>query len=203
MRNQFKYRFSIRHLYDATVRGIRAFPTVIFNRIKKRVSPDLIERLMLVTTEVNGCDLCSYAHTRIALKEGFSKEEIESLLSGSSAYVHENDATAIFFAQHYAESKGRPEKDAYNRLAEIYGKREAYAMISAIQVMMMANIQGVFFSALLSRLKKNPYQDSSLIFEIVMLLLEIILFPITLVDAFFRFLFRIPNVRFEKTPNNN
>ncbi|MDY0023535.1 MAG: carboxymuconolactone decarboxylase family protein [Candidatus Izemoplasmatales bacterium] len=76
MRNKYNHKFNILNLYDATVRGMRALPHLIFNRIKKRVDNDLIERLMLATTEVNGCELCSYAHTKMALKQGFSQEEI-------------------------------------------------------------------------------------------------------------------------------
>jgi len=41
-----------------------------------------IERIMLAVTQVNGCRLCSYAHTKIALENGLEQNEISALLSG-------------------------------------------------------------------------------------------------------------------------
>ncbi|MFC0273464.1 carboxymuconolactone decarboxylase family protein [Metabacillus herbersteinensis] len=32
---------------------------------------------MLAVTEVNGCEFCSYSHTKIALEQGMSQEEIK------------------------------------------------------------------------------------------------------------------------------
>ena len=60
---------------------------------------------------------CSYAHTQMALKQGFSREEIEAFLSVSKAYVVSEEASAILFAQHYANSRARLFPDLGNRHA--------------------------------------------------------------------------------------
>lgn len=199
MRNKYNHKFNILNLYDATVRGMRALPHLIFNRIKKRVDNDLIERLMLATTEVNGCELCSYAHTKMALKQGFSQEEINSFLSGSKAHVKEEENIAILFAQHYADTKAKPSKSSYEFLEETYGKKEAKIMVRAIQVIMMGNIQGIPISAFISRLKGNSYENSSLFYELLMILFTLIVYPFALVDAILRSIFRFPAIRFEKS----
>lgn len=61
-----------------------------------------IERIMLAVTEVNGCPLCSYAHTRMALESGMSMEEIQQMLGGSVDAVPGERLVAVLFAQHYA-----------------------------------------------------------------------------------------------------
>ncbi|MBN2300690.1 MAG: carboxymuconolactone decarboxylase family protein [Acholeplasmataceae bacterium] len=198
---KYKHKFNVFDMYDSTVRGLRAFPFMILNRIKVRVNHDLIERLMLATTEVNGCEVCSYAHTKMALQQGFSQEEIDAFLSGSNAYVKESEANAILFAQHYADSKARPDKQAYVFLQETYGKKEAIMMVKTIQIMMMANLHGLPLSALLARLKGKPYENSTVLYELDMLILEPIVFVLGLIDATIRSILRRPFIRFEKSPN--
>lgn len=51
---------------------------------------------MLEVTEVNGCEVCSYAHTKIALEKGLSNKEIQMLLSGNVERVSADEAVAIF-----------------------------------------------------------------------------------------------------------
>jgi AhpD family alkylhydroperoxidase len=195
---KFNHKFTAFDLYDATVRGLRAFPFMILNRMTKRVNHELIERLMLATTEVNGCEVCSYAHTKMALRQGFSQEEIDALLSGSTAYIKESEANAILFAQHYADSKARPDKQAYMIFQETYGKKEAIMMVKAIQIIMMANLHGLPLSALLARLKGKPYENSTILYELGMLITEPIVFVIGLIDAIVRSILRLPSIRFEK-----
>ena len=72
-------------------------------RKKKLVSRAFQKRIMLVVTEVNGCQLCSYWHTREALKSGMPEEEIKNMLSGNLENIPQEEAIALFFAQHYAE----------------------------------------------------------------------------------------------------
>jgi len=80
-------------------------------RKNKVMSSEFIERIMLAVTEVNGCEVCSYAHTKIALEQGMSEEEIGKLLSGDTEDIPAEEAPAIFFAQHYADTRGNPSRD--------------------------------------------------------------------------------------------
>jgi AhpD family alkylhydroperoxidase len=156
-----------------------------------------VERLQLVVTEVNGCAACSYQHTQMALKQGMSNEEISSFLSGAGDYTKQEEAKAIMFAQHFADSRGFPKKYAYNAIVEEYGEKEARIILSAAQTMIAGNMFGIPFSALLSRFQGKPYKDSSLFYELGMEIGGIIVLPIAIVHGFFRGLVGLPNQRFD------
>ena len=181
--NQLKKKYKLKQMYIIILRAYRSIPSLFKNRIKKIVDPMLIERLMLATTEVNGCDVCSYAHTKMALMEGFKQEEIDAFLSGSAAYVHEHEAKAIFYAQHVADTMGEPDPDATRVLLENYGVQASKIMRAGINMMMMGNVSGITLSALLRRMKGNPYQNSTLLYELGMLAVQPLVFAFALIHA--------------------
>lgn len=195
MQGAYKKKIGVKEFYDAMVLSYRAVFHLLENSIKPKVDATFIERLMLAVTEVNGCEVCSYAHTRMALKSGFSREEIDSFLQGSDAFIVPDEATAILFAQHYADSRAKPDRQAYDRLVREYGKEKSRIIVSAIQVMMLGNVIGIPISALYSRMRGSPYPNSSLIYEIGMLLSGFLLLPISLAHALFRILFVRRNIR--------
>ena len=180
--NQLKKKYKLKQMYIIILRAYRSIPSLFKNRIKKIVDPMLIERLMLATTEVNGCDVCSYAHTKMALMEGFKQEEIDAFLSGSAAYVHEHEAKAIFYAQHVADTMGEPDPDATRVLLENYGVQASKIMRAGVN-MMMGNVSGIPLSALLRRMKGNPYQNSTLLYELGMLAVQPLVFAFALIHA--------------------
>jgi len=67
------------------------------------------ERLMLTVTAVNGCRYCSWAHARQALVTGITGDEVRSLLTGEVGDSPAAELPALLYAQHWAESGGRPE----------------------------------------------------------------------------------------------
>jgi len=88
----------------------------------------LRERLMLAVTEVNACRFCSFIHTKRALKEGLSDEEVGALLGGNLENVPEEQRTAVLYAQHWAETEGETDETARVRLKETYGEEKAGVM---------------------------------------------------------------------------
>lgn len=178
-----KKKYTLKDLYFGTVLAFRSLPVMIRNRRKPVVDAHWIERLMLATTEVNGCDVCSYAHTQMALKEGFSPEEIEAFLSGSAAYVKAEEATSILYAQHVADTMGHPDPVADRTLIETYGSPQATVIRSAIHLMMMGNMSGIPLSALLRRLKGRPYQNSGWGYEVGLLAVQPLVFLIAPIHA--------------------
>ncbi len=181
--NQLKKKYKLKQMYIIILRAYRSILSLFKNRIKKTVDPMLIERLMLATTEVNGCDVCSYAHTKMALMEGFKQEEIDAFLSGSADYVHEHEAKAIFYAQHVADTMGEPDSDATRVLLENYGVQASKIMRAGINMMMMGNVSGIPLSALLRRMKGNPYQNSTLLYELGMLAVQPLVFAFAFIHA--------------------
>ena len=185
-------------LYGAFVQTPIAVAKIIKNRRKKLVDKAFLERLMLAVTEVNGCTVCSYAHSYVALKQGMSNEEINSFLSGDEKFIDPVEAKAIAFAQHFADTRGFPKNDAYKTIIDEYGKEKAEIILSAIQLIMVGNMYGIPYSAFKSRLKGKPYKDSSLIYELGMLIAGLILLPISLIHGVLRALLGVSNIRFGK-----
>lgn len=161
-------------------RALRAMPELRRGEKRGTISPRFKERLMLAVTEVNGCALCSYVHTQAALEAGLSDAEIAALLAGAADNVPAGELPALLFAQHYADTRGKPSPEAWRRIRSEYGEARAGAILSAIQVIMLGNTYGIPLGSLRARLRKQPEQvnpRSSLPYELTMLLLLIVYLP--------------------------
>jgi len=198
-RTEYKRKFSLWEMYRAFILILSAAAKMIGNKRKKIVDKDFVERLQLAVTEVNGCAACSYAHTYMALKQGMSSDEINSFLSGDGTFINQYEAKAIIFAQHYADTRGFPKKDAFDSLIDEYGNQKVEIILSAIQLMHAGNIYGIPYSALISRLKGKPYKDSSLIYELGMHIGGLILFPIALIDGFLRGIMGLSKIKLDNS----
>ena len=109
---------------------------------QKRISTAFRERLMLAVTAVNGCRYCSHAHAREALLAGISEAEVEALLSGVVDDCPSEEAAAVFYAQHWAESDANPDLDARRKLVEIYGSDTAGDIELMLRMIRMGNLTG-------------------------------------------------------------
>ncbi|MBD1258972.1 carboxymuconolactone decarboxylase family protein [Maribacter polysiphoniae] len=198
-REEFKRRFSLREMYLAVVFTPRAISKLIGNKKSKLVDKNFVKRIQLAVTEVNGCAICSYGHAKMALRQGMGNDEINSFLSGGSDFTKPEEAKAIMFAQYFADSRGFPKKYAYDSIVKEYGKKKARIILSAAQMMITGNMYGIPFSAFLSRLHGKPYKDSTLIYELGMLIAGILCLPIAIIHGFLRGCIGLPNERFDKS----
>jgi AhpD family alkylhydroperoxidase len=163
------------------------------------LSRESAERIMLAVTEVNGCEVCSYAHARIALEMGLGAEEVRSLLAGDTGAVPADEAIAIAFAQQYADSRGSPSGESWQRLVETYGTTKARGILGAARVMMIGNAYGIAWSAFTSRLKGRPVAQSSLSYELVMLFSVFVHPAVALVHAAVSGLLGVPIIGWDST----
>jgi AhpD family alkylhydroperoxidase len=143
------------------------------------------ERIMLAVTEVNGCRYCSYFHSRQALEAGVSQEEIKDLMSGEIAAAPEQEQVALLFAQHYAETAGRPDQPALQRLRERYGEKKADGIVAYIRMIMIGNVYGNAFDAFRHRLMLKPVSEGSIGEELGVLVGGSVLIPWILIRNFF------------------
>lgn len=194
----YKRKFSFLELYQSYLYVPRAITKLKRNKKEKLISQQFIERMQLAVTEVNGCAACSYAHTTFALREGMSNAEISSFLGGSDDYIKPEEAKGIIFAQHFADSSGFPDKETYEAILKEYGQEKGEIILSAVQVMIAGNMFGIPFSAYQSRLRGKPFKESSLGYELGMLIGGIVVLPIALLHALLRWIVGLPNVRFKK-----
>ncbi len=199
LRSEYKRKFSFSEMYQSIVFAPRAMTKMIENKKMKLIDPHFIERLQLAVTEVNGCAACSYQHTKMALRQGMSNEEISSFLSGGDSFIKTEEAKAIMFAQHFADSRGLPKKYAYDAITAEYGDLEGAIILSAVQIMIAGNMYGIPFSAFQSRLKGKPFKGSSLFYELGMLISGVLCMPFAVVHGLLRGLIGLPNERFDSS----
>jgi AhpD family alkylhydroperoxidase len=174
---------SLREAYMITVDAFRTMSQ--FRQAKKNGEIDLqlTERIMLAVTEVNGCMICSYAHCKIALEAGLSNTEIQNMLAGINDDLSAEELQAIIFAQHYADSRGKPTKAAWERIGETYGLSKAKGILGAIRMIMMGNVYGIPWSAFVSRLKGKPDKRSSIHYELGLMITSTLFLPFAIIHA--------------------
>jgi AhpD family alkylhydroperoxidase len=110
------------------------------------------ERLMLAVTAVNGCSYCSYAHARQALAEGIDSGEVEALQDGVLENSPREEVPALLYAQHWAETAGKIDLAARERIIEMYDEGTVNAIELALQTIQMGNLLGNTMDYVLYRL---------------------------------------------------
>jgi len=151
-----------------------------------QISRAFTEKIMLAVTRVNGCRYCAYGHTRAALAMGVPEAEIRQIMSGDLDNFSDDEAVALAFAQHYAESACRPDPAAQQRLVDYYGLETAHDISAYLRMITFGNLYGNTFDALLSRLTWKPAPASSLWAEMGILLGVFVLVPVEMIKRLFR-----------------
>ena len=188
----FRRSFTYQDLYFVLYSAFRSSQHMIRSRWTKEINPAFMERIMLSVTEVNGCELCSYAHAKMALEKGLSQNEIQALLSGDLQDLPVEEAPAILFAQHYADTKGKPSKDSWNQIIELYGKQKAYGILGVIRGIMLGNVYGIPLSAIIRRTRKMKVLNSNLGHEIGMIASLPLFFPVAFIASIYSSIVRKP-----------
>lgn len=191
-----KKHYSLKDSYRILVQGLSTMRFLSRARSQGDLNKEFIERIMLAVTEVNGCAVCSYAHTRVALESGMSAREVQAMLAGVIDDVPADEVPAVLFAQHYADTGGKPGRVAWERIVESYGETTAMGILGAIRAIMIGNVYGIPFSALIGRIKGSPDPRSSLLSEIGLPLASIPALPVALLHALVASLARVPVISF-------
>lgn len=118
----------------------------------EKVSVTFRERLMLAVTAVNGCRYCSYFHAREALKAGLTEEEMTNLLAGVIKNCPPEEAPALLYAQHWAETGANPDLEAIQKLIETYNSEIAEYINLALRLIRVGNLLGNSFDKILYRI---------------------------------------------------
>jgi len=121
----YKKMYSLPEGYIILYQALRTMKYMVKGKKRKEISPEFIERIMLAVTEVNGCEVCTYGHTKMALEQGMSNEEIQKLLAGVTDGIPDDEVKAVFFAQHYADTRGHPSAASWQQIVDTYGTTKA------------------------------------------------------------------------------
>lgn len=176
--------YSFKEVYRITYLAVRSMKGFKYARKKDLLNDQFVERIMLAVTEVNNCEICSFAHTKMALEAGLSDVEIQSLLDGLSGDVPEDEMPAILFAQHYTNYRGRPSRKSWQRIVKVYGLRKAQGILGAIRLIMLGNTYGIPWSSFFNRFKGKPDKRSNLLYELGMMACISIFVPAAVFHTF-------------------
>ena len=92
------------------------------------------------------------------MKSGVSQEEIGKLLSGEVGRCPEEEALAILYAQHWAESNACPDPEAVDSLKEKYGTEKADAIHLMLRMIRLGNLIGNSWDYLLYRVSFGKWR---------------------------------------------
>ena len=154
--------YTIKESARALFLAVITLPKLIAARLDKV----FVERIMLAVTQVNGCPMCSYEHSKIALKAGMSTEEIESLVSGSYDFAPKEEHVALLFAEHYADTRGYPETETIEKLYDTYGEKKANGILGAIRIITMGNAYGIALGGFLGRFTGKKDNRTTFLYEV-------------------------------------
>lgn len=166
----------------------------------KSINPKFKERIMLIVTKVNQCPGCNFYHSKIALENGFTKEELTKLVNmdiNSNEDIPENELYALMFAEHVAYTRGKPSLKLYKTFSNKYSKKEMLAIMANINMIMLGNTYGIPIGSFQSRFKNKPDSRSSIYYEIKMLLSLLFLFPLFLLSGILVSFFSLKLISFQ------
>lgn len=136
----------------ADLRVLLSRPAILRSAAQGAVDMAFRERLMLVVTAVNRCPYCSYAHSRQALLNGISEQEIELLQNLAFEGSPAHEIPALLYAQHWAERDGSPEPVVRQRVMDLYDQPTFHKIELVLRLIRMANLVGNAFHHLVCRL---------------------------------------------------
>ena len=196
MQTSGKKLFSIFELYRIMTLAFRSVPLLKKAKAEDKMNKPFLERIMLAVTEVNGCAACSYYHTKVALEEGFSQEEIRNMLGGSFQDVPEGELDGVLFAQHYADQRGKPSRESWQHIIDTYGETGAYGILAVTRMIMLGNATGIPAGSFLLRFRGKADPRSNVFYELMMMLAMVVFMLPAGLTAMVLNLFKAPILRF-------
>lgn len=183
----FRIKDQIKNIYY----GAKGFVLLRYQKKTRLMNKKLKERIMLAITEVNGCAMCSFVHTKVALSSGMSSQEIKEILGGDSSNIPTSDAVAVMFAQEFAYTKENPSKSSLDRIINEYGYEKAELIVAACHMITMTNGMGINMDNFYNRIKFKRDRNSNIIIELLNPLLTMIIFPLLTLFFAVRCLFSV------------
>lgn len=159
---------TLRGLVRIMVPVVRRARAVVRAVRHSRLNGQLVERVMLAVTAVNGCRYCSWVHARAALHGGISWAEVRALLASQFAGVPSEEVPFLAFAQHYAESREHPTRQARVTLLRTVGLARAGDLLVLLQLITIGNLVGNTLDGFASRLQGRPPAGGSPAFELLL-----------------------------------
>lgn len=172
MKNSFRKRVftpaSLLSSIAAITGDIPRLPRLLY---ADAITPAFREKLFLAVTSVNKCRYCTWAHTAIAAGEGVAQADIAALIGGGAELITGDEAEAVAYAVHFAETERNPSPEQTQKLLKKYGEDRARQILQYLNLIYFANLSGNTFDAFLSRAQGTGDSGGNAIFETIFALL--------------------------------
>ena len=173
-------RFSLTEFYPILLNASYSIPLIKSWAKDRRIKKSFRQRIFLAISGVNGCAMCSFVHTKIALQEGMEVAEIKEVLQGEFENIPKEEVIGVLFAQDYAASKEQVDTKSWQRLVTEYGEQKANCVLHVSQIITFTTTIGITLDSFKDRFRFRKGHNN-IFREFVMLLSVFILFPIAFV----------------------
>ena len=139
--------------------ALASAPVLLRALVRPTIARALREKLMLEVTAVNECGYCEWGHTHLALAQGVSLEEINQIFGYQNESLKARntaEASAILFAQHYAERREGFDRESMETLRTYYSEAQVSEILAYLRAITLGNLAGNTLDALLDRLDIRP-----------------------------------------------
>lgn len=165
---------------------IAIYSILKYQKELKLINKKFKTNIMLSVTYVNGCAICSHHHAKELIKEGANEEELKIMLEGSYKELNNYETHALLFAEHYANTFGKFDSDAFIKIKDLYGNETAYGILATIKIIMFGNVYGISFGNIINRLKFRRVTNAKLLTDIYNTISVVILIPVFVIVNLFR-----------------
>lgn len=193
--------FTLKDHFKIMNHAAKSFGLLMYVKKHKLFNKKFKERIMLAVTEVNGCELCSYVHTKISLSSGMNKHEIKGLLNGIKDDIPDDQLVGVLFGEYYASSHEQPEKYMINRLIEEYGREKAKTICAILGMITLTNSMGISMGLFKDRLMFRRVKKSKILNELGIPLTTMTIFPILFMFYKVKSIFKTPSCHLIPNPS--
>lgn len=177
--------FTLHYHLSLLLKGACGFRYNQKNKYKKAMNKQRKERIMLAISEVNGCAMCSFVHTKLALQAKMTPSEIKTILEGELSQIPEQDVLAVLFAKDFAANHEVIDPKFYTKIREYYGIDGARAIVCVCHVITMTTSMGIALAMLKDRLLFKPHRGSRFYRELLIPLMTMVGFPLLFLYTLF------------------
>jgi len=144
---------------SVTMAAVHA-PALLCAYVRPSTSRALREKVMLAVTFVNDCRFCRWVHTGMALRHDVDLETLHHVLDKETfGSVASEEAVAILYAKHFADTLRRPTREAEQALARAFRLPQRVELRAYIHGIYLANMCGNAFDAWLARFRGQPVPE--------------------------------------------
>jgi AhpD family alkylhydroperoxidase len=146
-------RFTLQEFYPILFNASRSIPLIKSWKKTRRISKPFRQRIFLAISGVNGCSMCSFVHTKIALQEGMQVDEIKEVLQGEYNNIPKEEVIGVLFAQDYAASKEQIDPKSWDRLVKEYGEQKAQCVLHVARIITFTTTIGITLDSIKDRFR--------------------------------------------------